>query len=294
MLYNKNKGTYSVVLNDFSQEFDHFWGQNKDNQRLPSDWVEIDVEIIDIDPEDFKQEVRISQRYADWEDPGTHNIIVAFDNGVKVTELSSTDYDAGILTLNEDGTVTMQQSNCPEHSKEYRLERGKLVQFDEKIGPTPPGGCAACFSGDAMVSISKTATKRIDALQRGDLILTYDRASQSYRETQVKRILSVYHENLVRIEFDHSELIVTDDHPFLTSNGWCSLNPKKTMDRYGYKDVDTLRADSELIGFETNKKTIRIIEKNQSWYDNLHHFNLGKRKQLRYKWSCCGNGINES
>ena len=261
VLYNKNKGTYTIIVNDFSQEFDHFWGQSDDPNGLPSDWAKIQAEIIDIDPEDFKQEVRVSQRYDDWEDPGTHNVIVAFNDGVQVTELSSTDYDAGILTLNEDGTVTMQQSNCPEHTKDYRLEKGKLVLFDETIGPTPPGGCAACFSGDAMVAITPNDSKRIDELKRGDVVLTYDRTSQSYQETRVERILEVYHENLVKIEFGDAELVVTDDHPFLTTEGWCSLNPEKTMNRYEYIDVRLLNTTSKLIGLESEKTAILNIQK---------------------------------
>ncbi len=261
VLYNKNKGTYSILVNDFSQEFDHFWGQNEDNQGLPSDWAELEVEVIDIDPEDFKQEIRVSQRFDDWEDPGTHNIILAFDNGVKISELSSANYDSGILTLNEDGTVTMQQSNCPEHTKEYRLEKGKLVQFDEEIGPTPPGGCAACFSGEALVSVSMTETKRIDALKRGDAILTYDNVTQNYHQTKVERVLNVYHENLVRIDIGATEFIVTDDHPFLSSNGWCSLAPEKTMERYGYTDVSLLSSDSKLVGLTANESMISNIER---------------------------------
>ncbi|GAB5418717.1 MAG: hypothetical protein Crog4KO_04740 [Crocinitomicaceae bacterium] len=260
VLYNKNKGTYSILLNDFSQEFDHFWGQNEDNQGVPSDWAELEVEVIDIDPEDFKQEIRVSQRFDDWEDPGTHNVIVAFHDGVKVSELSSTDYDSGVLTLNGDGTVTMQQSNCPEHTKEFRLERGTLVQFDENIGPTPPGGCAACFSGDAQVATSMSTSKAINELQRGDIVLTYDETSQSYLETYVERILSVYHENLVRIEIGETELVVTDDHPFLTTKGWCSLYPEKTMERYGYQDVTLLSSGSELVGITANESMVSNIE----------------------------------
>lgn len=247
VLYNENKGTYSIIVNDFSQEFDHFWGQADDSQGLPSDWTKINARIVDVDSEDFKQEILVSQRYADWEDPGTHNIIVAFDNGVKVTELSSTDYDAGTLDFDGAGEVTMNYSNCPAHTKYYKLERGKLVQSDEIIGPMPPEGCAACFSGDALVSISKTETKPISELKRGDLVLTYNAATEAFEQTEVRRILSVYHNNLYRLKIGDEVITVTEDHPFLTEEGWCSLAPEKTMKRYGYKNVSKLEFGTDLI-----------------------------------------------
>ncbi len=247
VLYNKNKGTYSIIVNDFSQEFDHFWGQAEDDQGLPSDWAKIQAKIIDIDSEDFKQEILVSQRYADWEDPGTHNIIVAFDDGIKVTELSSTDYDAGILEIDGEGVVEMNYSNCPFHIKYFNLNKGKLVQFSEEVEPAPPGGCAACFSGDVEVSISLTETKPIEELQRGDLILTYDQISKTFKQTEVERILAVFHDELYHLNIGDEIITVTDDHPFLTENGWASLAPEKSRKRYGYANVSQLEVGSKLI-----------------------------------------------
>lgn len=247
VLYNKNKGTYSIIVNDFSQEFDHFWGQSDDDEEPPTDWAEIQASIIDVDSEDFKQEILVSQRYEDWEDPGTHNIIVAFNDGIEVTELGSSDYDAGILTLDGNGTVSMQYSNCPEHTKEYKLEKGKLVMFDETILPPPRGGCAACFSGDSQVSVSRTETKSIEDLQRGDLILTYNTDTKSYEQTKVERILEVYHQNMYEINMAGTSITVTEDHPFLSEDGWCSLNPEKTMERYGYSNVHLLSKGTKLV-----------------------------------------------
>ncbi|MCR9173299.1 MAG: YARHG domain-containing protein [bacterium] len=261
VLYNGNKGTYSIIVNDFSQEFDHFWGQADDTQGLPSDWAEIQAKIIDIDTEDFKQEVLVSQRYDEWVDPGTHNVIVAFDKGVKITELSSTDYDAGILEINGDGTVAMNFSNCPNHTKYYKLNRGKVVQFDEEIGPTPPGGCAACFTADAQVAVSMNATKPINELKRGDLVITYDQNSKTFYQTEVKRMLTVYHDNLVEINLGTTKLTVTDDHPFLTENGWCSVSPEKTMKRYGYKNVTPLTTGAKLIEMNGEAVSVTSIER---------------------------------
>lgn len=259
VLYNENKGTYAIIINDFSREFDHYWGQNEDNQGIPEDWSKIEVKIIDVDTEDFKQELLVSQRYDDWEDPGTHNVIAAFDDGIKITELSSTDYDAGTLEIEGEGIVVMNASNCPPHTKFYQFKKGKLVQFDEEIGPTPPGGCAACFSGDSEIAISATETKPIAELKRGDLVLTYDMNTSTYYQTEVQRMLTVYHENLYTIDLGDETTKVTEDHPFLTENGWCSLAPQLTMNRYGYKNVSLLTKGAKLVGVNNSVVEVQNI-----------------------------------
>jgi len=259
VLYNDKKGTFSVVINDFSQEFDHYWGQNNDDQK-PSDWTKINVSTVDIDPNDGRQEIHVSQRFDDWEDPGTHNVIIAFKNGVKVTELSSTDYNSGILSFNGDGTVTMQQSYCPEHIKEFRLEKGTLTEFKEKIGPVPPGGCAACFTGETMVAISETESIRFDELKRGDKVLTFDMDRGICKTTTIKRILEVYHEDIFALTINGAIINVTSDHPFLTENGWASLEPEKTMERYGYDNVTRLTSSSKLKSIDGDHKSIQDIQ----------------------------------
>lgn len=260
VLYNKNKGTYSVVVNDFSEEFDHFWGQDKE-ENPPADWIKINVAVVDINSNDARREIVISQRYNDWEDPGTHNVVVAFKKGVQVTELGSTDYDSGELRINDNGTVTMRVSNCPEHDREYKLEKGKLVATEDFISPMPPEGCAACFSGESLIAVSSTESKRIDELRRGDQVLTFDRRKGKFYPTKVQRILQVYHENLYTVSFEGQTISVTGDHPFLTNKGWCSIQPDKTEKRYGYENVSLLSEGSQLIGINMSPIEIESISR---------------------------------
>jgi hypothetical protein len=143
----------------------------------------------------------------------------------------------------------------------------------------PPGGCAACFSGDALVSISKTETKPISKLKRGDLVLTYNSALKTFEQTEVKRILSVYHDNLYGLNIGDEVITVTEDHPFLSEKGWCSLAPEKTMKRYGYENVSKLEIGTNLIHQDGDVAIVQGVDKHQEG-------------QMTYTISTLANGTN--
>lgn len=269
VLYNENNATFALIINEFSEVFDHYWGQVTED-KPPKEWAKINIEAIDIHPDDGRSEIHIYQRFNDWEDPGTENIIASFDTEMRITKLSSTDYDAGTLTFNENGTVTMQVSNCPEHTADYKLDYGKLVKFDEKIGKEPPGGCAACFTKDALVDVGATKPLAIDQIKAGSPITTYDLTTGKKRMTEVKRVLSVYHENLYSIRFGKETLETTEDHPFFVDGkGWCSLNPTLTMARYDYDQVALLKEGDALktsAGKSVKIESINAIAEGQMTY----------------------------
>ena len=247
VLYNKNRASFAVVINDQFKEFKHYWGKF-DQEKPPSNWTPIHVKTIDIDPDDFRKEIHIHQRFNDWVDPGTENLIITFDTEIRVTELSSTNYDAGKLTFNNDATVTMQFSNCPDHKRDYKLKDGKLIQFDETIGPMPRGGCAACFTENAQVATSISSALPISQLQAGDEVLSYDVARKKLEVTKIARVLAVFHDELALLSFGNQSLEVTKDHPFyVNGKGWSSLEPERTKQRYqGYAEVQLLEVGDRL------------------------------------------------
>ena len=269
VLYNGKNATFALIINEYAEVFNHYWGQTTE-ENPPKEWAKIHIKAIDIHPDDGRSEIHIYQRFNDWEDPGTENIIASFDTQMRITKLSSTDYDAGTLTFNENGTVTMQVSHCPEHTADYKLDYGKLVKFDEKIGKEPPGGCAACFTKDALVDIGNSSTVAIDQVKAGMTVATYDVFTGKTRLTKVKRVLAIFHENLYRIEFLGGKLEVTDDHPFYVhGKGWCSLNPELTMQRYDYDDVKQLKS-GDLLTLSSGKtlviNSIQAIPEGQMTY----------------------------
>lgn len=261
VLYNKKNASFAVVVNDQFREFQHYWGKI-DEEQPPSDWTPIHVKEIDIDPNDFRKEIHIHQRYADWVDPGTENLIITFDSKIHVSELSSTNYDAGILTFNDDATVTMQVSNCPDHTRDFKLKDGKLIQFDESIGPMPPEGCAACFTENAQVATSISTSSPINQLKSGDEVLSYDVNTKKLEMTEIVRILEVYHEELAVLSFGDQRIEVTKDHPFYVENkGWCSLQPEITENRYkDYPQVQLLVQGDQLQAANGTTMTLNSIE----------------------------------
>lgn len=261
VLMDDKNAKFTVVINDYSRVFKHNWG-NTSNEKPPSEWVPVHVQLVDIDPSDGRQEIHVHQRYADWVDPGTENYIFTYDGEVRLTELSSDGYDAGEITFNNKGTATMLVSNCPVHTRDYQLKEGKLAKSGEKISPEPPGGCAACFSGDANVATSITSSMKISELKKGDAILSYDIPTGQLFTTKVARVLSVYHENIVLLSFGKQTLEVTNDHPFYVANkGWCSLQPEKTMERYeNYGQVQRLELGDALQMAEGSQVKITSIE----------------------------------
>lgn len=261
VLMDDKNAKFTVIINEYSRVFKHNWGGTQD-EKPPSEWTPISVELVDIDPEDFRQEIHVSQRYADWVDPGTENYIFTYNGEVRMTELSSDSYDAGMITFNNKGTATMLVSNCPVHTRDYKLKEGKLVKSGEKISPEPAGGCAACFSGDANVATTITSSKKISELKKGDEILSYNINTGTLFSTKISRVLAVYHESIVRLTYGNQTLEVTKDHPFYVADkGWCSLQPEKTMERYAnYTNVQQLELGDALQMAEGSQLKISAID----------------------------------
>lgn len=261
VLYNNKTNKFALIINEYSQEYEHYWGPLEE-EAPPKEWAKINIEAVDIIPDDGRQEIHISQRFRDWEDPGTENIIATFDSEMHVTKLSSTDYDGGILTF-ANGEVTMQVSHCPEHTRDYHLEKGKLVQIDEHISPPPPGGCAACFTGEMLIATSITSSKAIRELKKGDEVLSYNTETNALEMTTVLRVLEIHHDVLFKLSIDGQVLELTDDHPiYCPDKGWSSLAPEKTTARYAnYGHVAQLQKGDAVQLANGNLARIESIER---------------------------------
>ena len=103
-------------------------------------------------------------------------------------------------------------------------------------------GCEACLIYNTKIETKRNQYMPINQLKYGDTITSYNNINGQYFQTTITGIDSIYHNNLVELYYDNDTIICTDDHPFLIEKkGWCSLNPKKTMQNYSnYPKVNLL------------------------------------------------------
>ena len=119
----------------------------------------------------------------------------------------------------------------------------------------------ACLLGETKINSNKNMFESIDQLKINDSIISYSVRNKQYFQTTITGIDSVYHNNLVELQYENDTITCTDDHPFFIENkGWCSLNPEKTMRNYSnYPKVNLLeKGDSFLSSSDNGITTIKL------------------------------------
>lgn len=122
-----------------------------------------------------------------------------------------------------------------------------------------------CLAKGTQITMEDDMLKNIEDVKVGDVVLSYDLASKSYTKKKVKHVHKATHKQLLRLTFAKgTEIVVTDDHPFLTSTGWKSFNPKKTEGYKRYAKVAQYKVDDEFyfygISSTNNTKLVSIAE----------------------------------
>ncbi len=74
--------------------------------------------------------------------------------------------------------------------------------------------------------------KRIEDIQIGDRVLSYNLETRETEPDEVLELYSTANNNMMRMEFSDGAVIhSTVDHPYYVKNkGWCSLKPEATND----------------------------------------------------------------
>jgi hypothetical protein len=89
----------------------------------------------------------------------------------------------------------------------------------------------------------------LNILISGDKVLSYCKDTNKYYITTVKELTSINHCNLVKyILDDESEIITTQDHPFLLSKkGWASISPEISKQYKGFEKIEKIELGDEFI-----------------------------------------------
>jgi RHS repeat-associated protein len=128
---------------------------------------------------------------------------------------------------------------------------------------------AFCFPKGSLVLMNDHSYKRIESIQIGDSVLTYNFAQEILESNPVHHIDSLVNHKLIKTVFDDGkELISTEDHPYyVDKKGWCSFNPQLTIKNYGI-DTGQLEVSDFCFIFkasELNKvKVIQIMQLEKS------------------------------
>jgi hypothetical protein len=130
----------------------------------------------------------------------------------------------------------------------------------------------ACFIAETKVLLANGQKVAIASLRVGDMIQGLKGANE------VREILEVKHESGELYGFNGGEAFVTDSHPFMTTKGWKSLNPKMTNEENPQLNATMLEVGDELITRD-GKVLITIIDKKATSIHKVYNLVVGGDNQ---------------
>ncbi len=124
------------------------------------------------------------------------------------------------------------------------------------------GGGAGCFVEGTLVTMADGTYKKIEDIEIGDEVLSYNFDTEEIEIKSVTNLLTFKRQEIIHIQFDNEdEILSTDDHPYFVLNkGWCSYNPKNSKN-YGIDSIGQLEEGDTLIGDRGEEIQIRKIER---------------------------------
>ncbi len=140
-----------------------------------------------------------------------------------------------------------------------------------------------CFPYFTNITLSNGSVKTIDRIKLGDDVLTYNTLSKKMEKTKVVSVAKVPHNNLVEIDFGDRVITSTDDHPYLSENGWKSCNVNGTKQYKGYENVKELK---------TGDKIYFIGENGKSELKEINGIKKVDKKEMCYTITKVENGDN--
>jgi len=136
-----------------------------------------------------------------------------------------------------------------------------------------------CFVGETQISQPNGLTKPINDIRIGDKILSYNFNSMKVEEDIVMNVDSVFHDNLVKIEFNDFTINVnTSDHPYyIKGKGWCSVKPIETLKKYKIKAYQ-LQVGDTCLKYDRGILSEVIIRSIANYNESGVTYNISKLK----------------
>ncbi|MBN2820299.1 MAG: hypothetical protein JXP36_15085 [Bacteroidales bacterium] len=121
---------------------------------------------------------------------------------------------------------------------------------------------AQCFAAGTQVLMGDGSFKKIELVQIGDTVFTYNSSEKKFEKNPVVKVAAPVHHKLVKVRFSNGEQITsTEDHPYyVKGKGWCSFNPAQTLENYGMKTKQLIAKDV-CFTYEQNKlKKVKVLQ----------------------------------
>lgn len=93
---------------------------------------------------------------------------------------------------------------------------------------------APCFVAGTLITLADGSVKKIEEVQSGDVVATFDLKAETIVENKVNAVLSKTVEGTVEYKFDNGETVrCTFDHPiYIVGKGWTSFNSALSNEAY--------------------------------------------------------------
>lgn len=94
------------------------------------------------------------------------------------------------------------------------------------------GNLGTCFAAGTEITMSDGSLKRIEDIEVGDMVLSYNLEKMDSESDEVLELYSPTNDNLMEMIFSDGTVIhSTFDHPYyIKDKGWCSLKPDVTKE----------------------------------------------------------------
>lgn len=113
-----------------------------------------------------------------------------------------------------------------------------------------------CLSEGTQILMANETMVNIEDIRKGNTIVVFDPVQQAYTTRRVKDIHLSAHARVYRLTLkDGTQVITTDDHPFLTPEGWKSLSPEKTKKNKNYDQVWEYGIGDDIYIYDTDART---------------------------------------
>ncbi len=121
-----------------------------------------------------------------------------------------------------------------------------------------------CLAEGTLIKMSDRSEKKVEDVRVGDYILVYDREGDFFRSENVTKIYEVTHTQLVKLTLKvpsgSMKIITTDDHPFLSDEGWKSYNPQKTKNYKRYSSLPVKKYEvGDRLKFYTGESLVPVL-----------------------------------